>query len=96
MKVSDVDKDTLLNAVLSLKEITVKAVDVNGFDKAQVTGGGILTSEVTDDLESKLHKNLFITGELLNVDGLCGGYNLQWAFSTGIIAGRAAGKQEDK
>ncbi|MBP5599386.1 MAG: aminoacetone oxidase family FAD-binding enzyme [Lachnospiraceae bacterium] len=96
MKVSDVDKDTLLNAVLSLKEVTVKATDVNGFDKAQVTGGGILTSEVTDDLESKLHKNLFITGELLNVDGLCGGYNLQWAFSTGIIAGRAAGKQEDK
>ena len=43
-------------------------------------------------MESKVHRNLFFCGELLDVDGICGGYNLQWAWSTGAIAGKAAAK----
>ena len=45
-------------------------------------------------MESKLKKGLYITGELLDVDGTCGGYNLQFAFATGILAGRAAAGRE--
>ena len=55
-----------------------------GFDYAQVTKGGINMNEVTDSLESKIEKNLFFAGEVLDVDGDCGGYNLQWAFASGI------------
>ena len=89
-KVCDCDKDMILDAVLYMQEFIVKAIGVNGFDKAQVTGGGVPTGELTDNLESKLHKGLFVTGELVNTDGICGGYNLQWAFSTGAIAGKNA------
>ena len=43
-------------------------------------------------MESKLVKGLFLVGELTDVDGICGGYNLQWAWSTGAVAGRTAGR----
>ena len=56
-----------------------------GFDYAQVTRGGIEADGVTDSLESKFVKNLFFAGEMLDVDGDCGGYNLQWAFTSGIF-----------
>jgi len=89
-KVSDYDKEDIINAVLYMQEFVVKAVGVNGYDKAQVTGGGVLITELSDNLESKFHKGLYVTGELTDVDGICGGYNLQWAFSTGAIAGKNA------
>ncbi len=64
-----------------------------GFQKAQVTAGGIDTAFVhPETLESTLHKGLFFAGEVLDVDGLCGGYNLQWAWSSGHVAGTAAAK----
>ena len=89
-KVKDCDKEAIINAVLFMQEFAVKAVGVNGYDKAQVTGGGVKITELNDNLESKLHKGLYIIGELVDVDGICGGYNLQWAFSTGAIAGKDA------
>ena len=48
------------------------------------------TTEYKDSLESNYVKNLYITGELLDVEGICGGYNLQWAWATGYIAGNSA------
>ncbi len=60
-----------------------------GFDYAQVTKGGIEFSQVADNLESKLVKNLFFAGEILDVDGECGGYNLHWAFASGAAAAMA-------
>lgn len=45
-----------------------------------------------DTMESKLVNGLFLVGELTDVDGICGGYNLQWAWSTGAVAGRTAGR----
>ena len=89
-KVKDCDKDLILNAVMCMQEFAVKPIEVSGFDKSQVTGGGVLISELSDTLESKIHKGLYVTGELVDVDGICGGYNLQWAFSTGAIAGKNA------
>lgn len=70
--------------------------EMNGFDRAQVTCGGVSLKEVDPDtLESLCCPGLYFAGELLDVDGICGGYNLQWAWSSGWAAGHfAAGKQE--
>lgn len=60
----------------------------NSFDKAQVCSGGIPLSEINiQTMESKKEKGLYFTGEILDVDGDCGGYNLEWAWITGMIAG---------
>ena len=62
-----------------------------GFEHAQVTAGGADTAQIDPrTLEAVSVPGLYITGELLDVDGICGGYNLQWAWSTGYLAGRAA------
>lgn len=62
----------------------------NGFDRAQVCAGGVDCKEVTETLMSKKQPGLYFAGEILDIDGPCGGYNLQWAWSSGTVAGRAA------
>lgn len=80
--------------------LTIK--EVSSFEKAQVTAGGLATGQVDPDtMESKLCKGLYFTGELLDIDGICGGYNLQWAWTSGYLAGKACGmlhkeRKEDK
>lgn len=75
------------------KHFQVQIEEPNGFDQAQICAGGIKTSEVSPDtMESNYVEDLFLTGELLDIDGICGGYNLQWAWSTGYIAGKNAAK----
>lgn len=60
-----------------------------GFDSAQVTAGGIRTSGFNPEtLESWFMPGLFVCGELLDIDADCGGYNLQWAWASGRLAGR--------
>ena len=68
----------------------------NSFDNAQICAGGISLREVTDYLEAVKVKGLYLAGELLDVDGRCGGYNLQWAWTSGYIAGKAAAGQDKK
>ena len=76
------------SALVSLmRDYRVTVKDLVG-DTAQVTSGGVSLSEVGYDLECKKHKGLFITGEALDMDGLCGGYNLHWAFMSGLIASK--------
>lgn len=75
-----------------LKHFTVKITGTNGFEQAQACAGGVPLTELTAQMESRLSEGLFLTGELTDVDGTCGGYNLQWAWTSGTIAGRAAGK----
>ena len=65
-------------------------------DSAQVTAGGIQLSQVDRNMKSKTHDGLYIIGEALDADGLCGGYNLHFAFAGGIIAGTHAAKAEGK
>lgn len=65
------------------KNFTLNVVGTLGFDYAQVTKGGIDMGGITDKLESKYQNNLFFAGEVLDVDGCCGGYNLHWAFASG-------------
>jgi predicted flavoprotein YhiN len=63
-------------------------IDHLGFEKAMVTRGGVSLKEVDPNtLESKLIKGLYFCGEVLDLDGPCGGYNLQWSFSSGALAG---------
>ena len=62
---------------------------VDGFDAAQVTAGGLLTQDFDPKtMQSRIHPGLFACGELLDIDGPCGGYNLQCAWASGRIAGR--------
>lgn len=74
-----------------LKHFTAKITGTNGFEQAQACAGGVPLSELTESMESKLVPGLFITGELADIDGTCGGYNLQWAWSSGAAAGRKIG-----
>lgn len=72
------------------KNCKMEIIGTNPFVNAQVCAGGIPFHEVHEDLESIRQKGLYFTGELLDVDGICGGYNLHWAFASGMIAGYAA------
>ena len=75
------------------KHFRIEIESTNDFEQAQVCAGGVLTSEVNHQtLESVYADGLYLTGELLDIDGICGGYNLQWAWSTGYIAGKHAAK----
>lgn len=65
----------------AVKHFTLSVQGTLGFDSAQVTRGGIPTREVTDGLESVYSQGLYFAGEILDVDGECGGFNLHWAFS---------------
>ena len=70
-------------------DFTLPVTGTEGFDNAQVTAGGLRTSDFDSrTLQSRLVPGLFACGELLDVDGDCGGYNLQWAWASGRLAGR--------
>jgi len=63
----------------------------HGFEDAQVTAGGIDIHEISEEtMESKIVTGLYFTGEIIDIDGLCGGYNLQWAWSSAYLAGMNA------
>ena len=83
-----------LAAVCSaVKRFVVELTEPMGMDHAQVTAGGVLTADFDPTtMESKLIPGLYACGEVLDIDGDCGGYNLQWAWSSGYLAGVNAGK----
>lgn len=85
----------LLNFMSVYQRLIVHINSTNGMENAQVCAGGIDFKEVDEKLQSKMQKGLYLTGELLDIDGKCGGYNLQWAWTSGYIAGRSAGSKED-
>ena len=67
---------------------------LRGFQEAIITKGGNQVKEVDPKtMESKKTKGLYFAGELLDIDGPCGGYNLQWAWSSGVVAGRSSAKE---
>ena len=84
----------LENVCRRIKELVVPLTEPMGMDSAQVTAGGIVTAEFDPEtMESKLVPGLYACGEVLDIDGDCGGFNLQWAWSSGRLAGSAAGKE---
>lgn len=70
----------------AVKDFSLPVTGTLGFDYAQVTRGGIDCADVGDDMQSKLCGGLYLVGEYLDVDGDCGGYNLLWAFTSGVRA----------
>lgn len=78
----------------AVKHVLLTVRDSAGFARAQVSSGGIDLDEVTDQLESVKYPGLFFAGEVLDVDGACGGYNLHWAWVSGAVAGHCASKEE--
>jgi len=74
------------------KNLSVTLTGTLGMDSAQVTAGGVLTGDFDPEtLQSRLVPGLYACGEVLDIDGKCGGYNLQWAWSSGRLAGEKAG-----
>ena len=93
-RISDLD-DAALNTVCSIvKSFELKLTEPMGMDSAQVTAGGIVTDDFNPEtMESKRIPGLYACGEVLDIDGDCGGYNLQWAWSSGRLAGLSARKE---
>ncbi len=74
------------------RRLPLTVVDCGGFRQGMVTRGGVDVREIDPrTMQSRLVNGLYVAGEVLDIDGLCGGYNLQWAFSSGVLAGRSAG-----
>lgn len=90
--IAQLEEEELAAVAHQVKQFEVVLTEPMGMDSAQVTAGGIVTSEFDPGtMESKLVPGLYACGEVLDIDGDCGGYNLQWAWSSGRLAGIHAG-----
>ncbi len=86
----DLNTKDIVNLVYKLKNFKITAIGSRGFKSAEVTAGGVNTDEINPKtFESKLQKNLYFSGEVLDIDADCGGYNLHWAWASGYSAGTA-------
>ena len=91
--VKDLNDSEIRKLCTVLKKYRIKILETTGFKNAQVTAGGVSLDEVNSEtLESKIVKGLYFSGEVLDVYGECGGFNLQWAWASGYIAGKNAAK----
>ena len=96
MEISNIDENTNFNdlkekdlLINNLFNFEFKVTGYNSFDSAQVCSGGVSLNEINlNTMESKLEKNLYFIGEILDVDGDCGGYNLGFAWISGMLAGK--------
>ena len=90
--VSQLEEPEIQEVCRAVKDFEITLTEPMGMDSAQVTAGGILTKEFEETtMESRLVPGLYACGEVLDIDGDCGGYNLQWAWSSGRLAGTHAG-----
>lgn len=84
-KLSKIEKNNLFNTLTNFK---IKIIETGSFDKAQVCAGGVPLDEINiKTMESKKEKNLYLAGEILDINGDCGGYNLTFAWLSGILVG---------
>ncbi len=84
-KVINLTDNNLTKVVNMIKSMTFEIINTGNFDTSQVTSGGAPLDEFTENLESKKCKGLYAVGEVLDVDGKCGGYNLSWAFNSTLL-----------
>ena len=90
--IAQLEAEEITEVARTVKHFEVMLTEPLGMDSAQVTAGGILTEEFNPEtMASKLVPGLYACGEVLDIDGDCGGYNLQWAWSSGRVAGLHAG-----
>ena len=90
-KAGELTEDEIARLTGLIKEFRVRVRETNPYDKAQVCCGGVDTREVNPEtLESVYVPGVYFAGEILDVDGMCGGYNLTFAWASGYVAGKAA------
>ncbi|WMM25446.1 NAD(P)/FAD-dependent oxidoreductase [Tissierella sp. MB52-C2] len=94
-EISSLSKEEIRKLANILTSWRFNVTGSQSFGNAQVTAGGVNTDEIDNQtMESKIVKGIYIVGELLDIDGDCGGFNLQWAWSSGYIAGLNASKNQ--
>lgn len=94
-KVHEITKEERLNLLRLIKDFHMTLTGLRGYNEAIITKGGISVKEIDPGtMESKLIKNLYFAGEVLDLDAVTGGYNLQIAWSTGYLAGISAGQDQ--
>ena len=88
-RAAGLNDDALRQIAAQAQGFTLPITGVCGFDQAQVTAGGLRCDEFDPHtMESRLVPGFYACGEVLDIDGDCGGYNLQWAWSSGRVAGQ--------
>ena len=93
----NLEYDQIAGLTEKIKSFKFETDGTRGFKFAQATAGGIKLDEIDlTTMASKKAKGIFVTGEVLDLDGDCGGYNLQWAWSTGCLAGLSAGTRNEE
>ena len=91
LPVKDLTNEIIIQLASIMKEYRIEVKETTGFKSAQVTAGGVVLKEVhCETLESRIVEQLYFAGEVLDVFGDCGGYNLQWAWASGFLAGNKA------
>ncbi len=93
-KASKLSEEQLADIMDRMRGFSVAVDGTGNYKQAQVTAGGVPMKEVDDNLQSLRCPGFYLAGEVLDIDGICGGYNLQFAFSTGYLAGRAATRKD--
>ncbi|MDE5764208.1 MAG: aminoacetone oxidase family FAD-binding enzyme [Ruminococcus sp.] len=91
-KISSLKNSEILCVVNNIKSLEFEVSGCASWQNAQTTMGGIHSSCVDENLQSRIHKGMYFCGEILDTAGDCGGYNLQWAWSSGMLAGGSCGK----
>lgn len=93
---NDLTSDEKMRLYSNLTEFRIEIVGTKGYDNCQICDGGVRLSEIDlDTMESRLVEGLYITGELLDLNGKCGGYNLTTCWITGLVAGKSLGDESD-
>lgn len=105
IKLSNLDKNKKIHQITkterdqiikNIKALPLTFKELRGFREAIITNGGVFTDEIdSGTMESKLIKGLFFAGEIIDIDAMTGGFNLQLAFSTGYLAGKSCGENYD-
>ncbi len=95
-KAKDIPKEKMEAMFGYFRDFPLTVEKTNSFSQAQVCAGGLAMEAVDENLQLHRYPGVYVTGELLDVDGRCGGYNLQWAFASGYTAGTHAAAQQKK
>lgn len=96
MYLSKIDDASLKKLAHLYKEWTITIQGTKDFSSCQVCGGGLDTTALDAHMQLKKYPNLYVLGELVDIDGICGGYNLQWAWSSAVVAAlNACGQNKD-
>jgi predicted Rossmann fold flavoprotein len=91
LPVAELSDERISQIAFLIKNYDIRIIETTGFRNAQVTAGGVRTDGINSKtMESEKVKNLYFAGEILDIFGDCGGYNLQWAWTSGYLAGKSA------